>query len=89
MSNPRSSKRTSARIATFHVDDEIEISSSLLQNDSLDDRVSGAGPPALSLERTNADLAQHTGAWFFYFYLLPMLSLLSTLPTFDAYRPIE
>ena len=57
MSNPRSSKRTSARIATFHVDDEIEISSSLLQNDSLDDRVSGAGPPALSLQ-SDADLTE-------------------------------
>jgi len=57
MSNPRSSRRTSARIATFHVDDEIEISSSLLQNDSLDDRVSGAGPPALSLQ-SDADLTE-------------------------------
>ena len=51
MSNPRSSRRTCARVAaTFHVDDEIEISSSLLQNDSLGDRVSGAGPPVLSLQ---------------------------------------
>ena len=55
MSNPRSSRRTSARVATFHVDDEIEISSSLLRSDSLGDRVSGAGPPALSLQG-NADL---------------------------------
>ena len=61
MSNPRSSRRTSARIATFHVDDEIEISSSLLQNDSLDDRVSGAGPPALSLQG-DADLTEAPGS---------------------------
>ena len=38
MSNPRSSRRIGARIATSHVDDEIEISSSLMQNDSVDDR---------------------------------------------------
>ena len=57
MSNPRSSRRTSARVATFHVDDEIEISSSLLRSDSLGDRVSGAGPPVLSLQG-NADLTE-------------------------------
>ena len=56
MSRPRSSRRTSARIATFHVDDEVEISSSLLQNDSLHDGASGAGPPASSLQG-NADEA--------------------------------
>ena len=57
MSRPRSSRRTSARIATFHVDDEVEISSSLLQTDSLHDRISGAGPPVLSLQG-NTDLAE-------------------------------
>ena len=59
MSNPRSSRGSGARIATFRVDDEIEISSSLLQNDSLDDRVSGAGPPVSSLQG-DVDLA---GTW--------------------------
>ena len=61
MSNPRSSQRTCARVATFHVDDEIEISSSLLQSDSLGDRASGAGPPALSLQG-DADLAEAPGS---------------------------
>ena len=61
MSNPRSSRRTCARVATFHVDDEIEISSSLLQSDSLGDGVSGAGPPALSLQG-DADLAEAPGS---------------------------
>ena len=61
MSNPRSSRRTSARIATFHVDDEIEISSSLQQREALGDRVSGAGPPALSLQG-DADLAEAPGS---------------------------
>ena len=41
MSKPRSSRRTSARIATFHVDDEIEISSFRQRRESLRDRVSG------------------------------------------------
>ena len=57
MSNPRSSRRTSARIATFRVDDEVEISSSLLQTDSLHDRIPGAGPPVASLQG-NTDLAE-------------------------------
>ena len=61
MSNPRSSRRKCARVATFHVDDEIEISSSILQSDSLHDRVSGAGPPVLSLQG-NADLAEVPGS---------------------------
>ena len=74
MSKPRSSRRTSARIAAFHVDDEIEISSSLQQREALGDRVSGAGPPALSLER-NADLAEVPGSF---------TDAESTLPTFDA-----
>ena len=60
MSNSRSSRRSGERIATFHVDDEIEISSSLLQNDSLADRVSGAGPPASSLQG-DVDLAEVPG----------------------------
>ena len=62
MSNPRLPRRSSARIATFHVDDEIETPSSLLQNDSLDDRVSGAGPPVLSLQG-NADLTEVPGSF--------------------------
>ena len=61
MSNPRSSRRTCARVATFHVDDEIEVSSSLWQSDSLDDGASGAGPPALSLQG-NVDLAEAPGS---------------------------
>ena len=60
MSKPRSSRRTSARIASFHVDDEVEISSSSLQ--SLDDRASGAGPPMLSLQG-NVDLAEVPGSF--------------------------
>ena len=78
MSNPRSSRRTSARVATFHVDDEIEISSSLLQSDSLGDGASGAGPPALSLQG-NADLAEVPGS---------IVCNESYLPTFDT-RPFE
>ena len=63
MSKPRSSRRTSARIAAFHVDDEIEISSFRQRRESLRDRVSGAGPPTLSLIR-NVDLTEvHT--WLF------------------------
>ena len=61
MSNSRSSRRTSARIATFHVDDEIEISSSLVRSDSLGDRVSGAGPPALS-SQGDTDLTEAPGS---------------------------
>ena len=74
MSNPRSSRRTSARIATFHVDDEIEISSSLQQREALSDRISGAGPPALSLER-NADLIEVPGSF---------AKTQSSLPTFEV-----
>ena len=59
---------------TFHVDDEIEISSSLQQREALGDRASGAGPPALSLER-NADLVEVPGSF---------TNAESTLPTFDA-----
>ena len=62
MSRPRSSRRTSARIATFHVDDEVEISSSLLQNDSLHDGASGAGPPVSSLQG-NTDLTEVPGSF--------------------------
>ena len=62
MSNPRSSRRTSARIATFHVDDEIEISSFRQRRESLGDRASGAGPPTLSLIR-NVDLAEVPGSF--------------------------
>ena len=76
MSNPRSSRRTSARVATFHVDDEIEISSSLLRSDSLGDRVSGAGPPALSLQG-DADLTEVPGSIAHNGYMEP---------TFDASR---
>ena len=76
MSKPRSSRRTSARIAAFHVDDEIEVSSSLLQSDSLGDGVSGAGPPALSLQR-DADLAEAPGS---------IAHKESTEPSFDARR---
>ena len=39
MSKPRSSRRTSARIATFHVDDEIEISSFRQRRESLRDLI--------------------------------------------------
>ena len=74
MSKPRSSRRTSARVATFHVDDVIEISSSLQQREALGDRASGASPPALSLER-NADLTEAPGSF---------ANAESTLPTFDA-----
>ena len=61
MSNTRSSRRTCPRVATFHVGDEIEISSSLRQSDSLDDRASRAGLPALSLQG-NAYLAEAPGS---------------------------
>ena len=76
MSNPRSSRRTSARIATSHVDDEIEISSSLQQRETLGDRVSGAGPPALSLQG-DADLTEAPGSIAHNGYMEP---------TFDASR---
>ena len=76
MSKPRSSRRTSARIATFHVDDEIELSSSLMQNDSLADRVSGSGPPALSLQGY-ADLAEVPDSFMHYEFIAP---------SFDAHR---
>ena len=61
MSNPRSSRRTCARVATFHVNDGIAVSPSSCQSDSLGDRASGAGPPALSLQ-DNVDLAEVPGS---------------------------
>ena len=64
MGNPRSLRRIGERIATFHVDDEIEISSSLWRNDSLDDRVSRTGPPASSLQG-DADLAEMPGSFVY------------------------
>ena len=74
MSKPRSSRRTSARIATFHVDDEIEISSFRQRRESLGDRASGAGPPTLSLIRS-VDLAEAPGSF---------ANAQPSLPTFDA-----
>ena len=70
MSRPRSSRRTSARIATFHVDDEVEISSSLLQNDSLHDGASGAGPPVSSLQ-SDTDLTEVPGSVVHNEYMNP------------------
>ena len=61
MSNPRSSRRTCARVATFHVNDGIAVSPFSSQSDSLGDRASGAGPPALSLQ-DNVDLAEVPGS---------------------------
>ena len=78
MSKPRSSRRTSARIATFHVDDEIEISSFRQRRESLRDRVSGAGPPTLSLIR-NVDLTEVPGSF---------ANDQPSLPTFDS-TPFE
>ena len=43
---------------------QIVISSLLLQNDSLDDRASGAGPPASSLQE-DADLAEAPGSFVY------------------------
>ena len=74
MSNPRSSRRRSARVATLHVNVATEDPSSPRQSELLSDRVSGAGPPALSLIR-NADLAEVPGS---FAYIQP------SLPTFDA-----
>ena len=78
MSKPRSSRRTSARIATFHVDDEIEISSFRQRRESLRDRVSGAGPPTLSLIRS-VDLLEAPGSF---------ANDQPSLPTFDS-TPFE
>ena len=75
MSKPRSSRRTSARIAAFHVDDEIEISSFLRRRESLGDRASGAGPPTLSLIIRSVDLAEAPGSF---------ANAQPSLPTFDA-----
>ena len=74
MSNPRSSRRRSARVATFRVNVATEVPSSPMQSDSLSDRVSGAGPPALSLIR-NADLAEVPDSF---------ANTQPSLPTFDA-----
>ena len=78
MSNPRSSRRRSARVATLHVNVATEDPSSPRQSELLSDRVSGAGPPALSLIR-NADLAEVPGSF---------ANDQPSLPTFDS-TPFE
>ena len=65
MSNPRSSRRTcGARVAAFHVDDEIEISSSLRQSYSLDDRLElqGQGPQRCPCKETLTHLTEVPGS---------------------------
>ena len=60
MSNARSSRRKGVNVATFLPRDVIGTRSVLRQRESLDDRTSGAGPPASSLEG-DVDLAEVTG----------------------------
>ena len=60
MSNARSSRRKGVNVATFLPRDVIGTRSVLRQRESLDDRASGAGPPASSLEG-DVDLAEVTG----------------------------
>ena len=60
MSNARSSRRKGVNVATFLPRDVIGTRSVLRKRESLDDRTSGAGPPASSLEG-DVDLAEVTG----------------------------
>ena len=66
MSNARSSRRKGVNVATFLPRDVIGTRSVLRQRESLDDRASGAGPPASSLEG-DVDLAEVTDNQYIFY----------------------